>query len=186
MDTSVRDLAARPSAMAVDGFEVLDEFHRQCMRELDRLAMLAQALAGGEADPAARATAREIVHHFCGASRRHHQDEEIHVFPGLMQGSDAAVRQAVLRLQQDHFWIEEDWRQIEPLLCAVAEGQSWVDMDLLRECVEVFVALMHDHIALEESLIYPQARRGLSPAQRLRMGREMSRRRRLAHSRRRN
>jgi len=44
--------------------------------------------------------------------------------------------------------------------------------------VSVFSALLRDHIALEESLIYPQARERLQGRQRRDMGREMAARRR--------
>jgi hypothetical protein len=64
----------------------------------------------------------------------------------------------VLRLQQDHGWLEEDWLELEPQLQAVAHGYSWYDIDSLRHGVGVFTALYHDHIALEESLIYPEAK----------------------------
>ena len=41
----------------------------------------------------------------------------------------------------------------------MAGGQGWVDLDILREGVEIFVALSQEHMALEESLIYPEAKR---------------------------
>ena len=66
------------------------------------------------------------------------------------------------------------------MLEAIAGGQSWVDLDVLREGVEVFTSLSHEHIALEESLIYPQARAQLGPAAQATMGREMLGRRRDA------
>jgi hemerythrin-like domain-containing protein len=43
-------------------------------------------------------------------------------------------------------------------LQAVAQGYSWYDIDSLRHAVAVFTTLYHDHIALEESLIYPEAK----------------------------
>ena len=69
---------------------------------------------------------------------------------------------------------------LSPQIDALAGGQGWVDMGVLREGVDVFTALSHEHIALEESLIYPQARAQLGPAARAAMGREMLERRRDA------
>lgn len=86
--------------------------------------------------------------------------------------------QAVLRLSQDHNWLEEDWMEISPQIDSVACGLSWHDLDTLREGVDVFAALSRDHIALEESLIYPHARARLDAVERREMGREMARRRR--------
>lgn len=164
----------------LSGFDVLDVCHRQTLIALGRLAALMTRLAGQGADDEARAMAREIVRHFSTTSRDHHLDEERHVFPTLLVTGDAETVQAVLRLQQDHAWLEEDWVELSPLLDAIAGGQSWVDIDILREGVEVFTALSHEHIALEESLIYPQARAQLGPAARATMGREMLKRRRDA------
>ena len=65
-----------------------------------------------------------------------------------------------------------------PALDAVACGQSWFDVDILREGAEIFLALSLDHMALEESYIYPQARSRSGTQQRQAMGREMSARRR--------
>ena len=47
----------------------------------------------------------------------------------------------------------------EVQLQAVAEGYSWYDLDALRAGVPIFTELYRDHIALEESMIYPEARR---------------------------
>jgi hemerythrin-like domain-containing protein len=166
--------------VTLDGFEVLDATHRQTLAALERLQMLVSQLEGGRADPdaQARAAAAEIVHFFSSTSRLHHEDEEKHVFPRLKAGGDPQTVQAVQRLQQDHGWLEEDWRELSPLLAGLADGESWVDLESLRRGVEVFVALSHDHMALEESLIYPQARAQVPLVERRAMGREMAARRR--------
>ena len=66
---------------------------------------------------------------------------------------------------------------LSPLVRALAGGQSWVDLDVLRDGVEVFGTLARDHIALEEALIYPQARSRMLEASRREMRREMASRR---------
>ena len=65
----------------------------------------------------------------------------------------------VKRLQQDHGWIEEDWRELAPQIEAISAGYNWYDLPMLRAALPVFTALYQEHIALEESLIYPAARR---------------------------
>jgi hemerythrin-like domain-containing protein len=170
--------SSQPALAGSDGFDVLDACHRQTLLTLDRLNDLVERLAQGGADAQARATATEIVRFFSTTARQHHEDEERHVFPKLATSSDADVVQAVLRLSQDHNWLEEDWMEISPQIDAVACGLSWYDLDVLRQGVEVFTALSRDHIALEESLIYPQARANLREGERREMGREMAARRR--------
>jgi hemerythrin-like domain-containing protein len=164
-----------------DGFEVLDAVHRQTLAMLDKLATLVPQLVGRQPDAAARAMAAEIVQFFSGTARQHHEDEERHVFRTLLASDDAETVQAVQRLQQDHFWLEEDWLELAPLLDAVAAGQSWYDPDTLREGVEIFTALSQFHVAVEESCIYPQARQRMSAAERQRMGLEIAARRRDVH-----
>ena len=81
------------------------------------------------------------------------------LFPALLACGDAELRAHVERLQQDHGWLEEDWIELAPQLQAVAQGYSWYDLDMLRAALPVFAQLYLDHIDLEESLIYPEAKR---------------------------
>jgi iron-sulfur cluster repair protein YtfE (RIC family) len=169
---------AADTPVSVDGFDVLDACHRQTVLALGKLAALVSRLAVHGPDAPARALAGEIVAHFSATSRQHHDDEERHVFPALLASADPGIVQDVLRLQQDHHWIETDWRELEPHLSAVASGQSWYDLDTLRDGAATFTALAHEHIALEESCIYPQARARLGGGARHAMAREMAARRR--------
>ena len=149
-----------PAALAdgFDAFEPLDACHRETVRMLEELAMLAARVETIGVDTRSRETAAVIEHYFSTTLRQHHSDEETHVFPALASSGDPEIAQAVARLKQDHAWLRADWRVLSPLVQALAEGQSWVDLDVLRDGVEVFGTLARDHIALEESLIYPQAR----------------------------
>jgi len=174
--TSPPDTAHAPQA--IDGFDVLDACHRQTLFALGKLAALVARLRGVGADAEAQAMASEVVAFFSTTSRQHHEDEERHVFPKMLESGDPEIVQAVLRLQQDHGWLEEDWLELSPQLDAVAAGQPALDVDLLHRHVEVFTALSHDHIGLEESCIYPQARARLGSSERREMGREMAARRR--------
>ena len=171
---------ASPSP-APDVFTVLDECHRQTLAALDNLEALVTRLEGGDsADAQARASAASVARHFSTTARQHHDDEERHVFPQLALNADPDIVQAVLRLQQDHDWLEEDWMELSPHVEAIASGQSWYDIDILREGTTIFAALSRDHIALEESCLYPEVRSRLRPEERREMGREMAARRRAA------
>ena len=177
--TSTRNKPVSPERAALgDGFDVLDVCHRQTIFTLGKLAALISALQRGDPDAEARVLAAEVVRFFSTTAREHHEDEERHVFPKLLSSGNPEIVQAVQKLQQDHGWLEEDWLELSPHLAAVAAGQSWYDLDLLREGVDVFIALSHEHIALEESLIYPEARAQSRLAERGEMGREMAARRR--------
>ena len=142
----------------LDAFEPLDDCHRETLRMLAELATLVARIETVGVDTQARDMARSADRHFREDLRQHHLDEETRVFPALASCGNAETQQAIARLKQDHAWLRADWRVLSPLIQAVATGLSWVDPDALRDGVEVFCTLARDHIALEESLIYPQAR----------------------------
>lgn len=152
---------ARPSrtkAPALPPLEALDRTHHDMMKVLADLSALIEHLDAHGVDPAARKSAKAICTFFAESARQHHADEETLIFPALIRKGDAALIQHVLRLQQDHGWLEEDWLELAPQLQAVAQGYSWYELDGLRAAVVVFTELYQDHIALEESLIYPEAK----------------------------
>jgi len=144
-------------------FDALDLCHRQTLISLGRLRALLHRLESAGPDMEARSLAREVIAHFTGAVRPHHAQEERLIFPALVAGNaDPELVHQVLRLQQDHAWLEEDWMALEPQLEAIAHGLTGWDLAELRAGVEVFDALSMDHIALEESIIYPEARARLA------------------------
>ncbi len=156
---------ARPPAPAMPELDALDQTHRQVIAALGELHQLVEQLDRNGVDAGAQQLSKDICAFFRGSARQHHADEERLIFPGLLNSGDHTLVHHVLRLQQDHGWLEEDWQELEPQLQAVADGYSWYDLDMLRAALPVFEALYREHIALEESLIYPEARRQRQVAQ---------------------
>jgi len=165
--------AAHQPAVA-DTFTALDQCHQQVLSTLQVLGDLIERLDRDGVDAESRRMAGEVVRFFNQSARQHHADEEKHVFPGLLTSGDALLVQHVQRLQQDHGWLEEDWLTLEPPLNAIAEGYSWYDLDMLRQALPVFAELYQDHIDLEESLIYPEAKARMQPRAHAGQGRERS------------
>ena len=174
--------APNEPAPAPDPFAVLDECHRQTLAALDQLATIVARLESGSVDGPTRALAADVMRHFSTTAHQHHEDEERHVFPKMAASADPEEVQAVLRLQQDHHWLDEDWMELRPQIDAVACGQAWYDVPTLREAVDVFSALSRDHIDLEETFLYPGLRNRLLPGERHDIGREMAARRRAARA----
>ena len=145
-----------------DRFKVLDACHQQIHQNLATLAELLPKLEAGADDSQFRSQVAAVEAFFSGTSRQHHQEEEKNVFPNLLLSSDQELVQAVQTLQQDHNWIELNWSELAPMMRAIAQGEDWVDMAELRHSIEVFLNLCHDHIVLEETLIYPEARARLA------------------------
>jgi hemerythrin-like domain-containing protein len=149
--------SAKPNRAGAN-FTALDACHQQIAAHLDRLDALVEHLVSQGVDAHAQAEARSIESFFTETSQRHHLDEESNVFPQLLTSADEALVATVRLLQQDHGWIEEDWLAIAPQLRAIAAGYSWYDPDELRHGIGVFLELCREHIQLEESIIYPQAK----------------------------
>lgn len=148
----------RSPAPTLPAFEALEHAHQAALQMLQHLGTLVQRLALHGVDDEARQRARDVLDYFNGPGLDHHAQEERHVFPALLASGDAELQQHVMRLQQDHGWIEEDWRELAPQVQAVADGFDWYDLAMLLAAVPVFASLYQEHIALEECVVYPAAR----------------------------
>ena len=168
-------MTAAPVSIAV--FEFLDSTHKDIQVQVRQLHLLVDAIESDGLNPANRALARQVLDYFNHEARQHHLDEEKHIFPALLASQDAEIVQATEHLIQDHGWLEENWLQIEPSLEAATGGNLWFDPAELRHALEVFEALYLDHILLEESIAYPEAKKRLVGIDTIGMGREMARRR---------
>lgn len=151
----------RPAPPALPPMEKLEQTHQQIMLMLRSLEVLMNHIEAEGVSAAARAQARTICDFVAKTARQHHLDEESKVFPLLLRKGDSALTHHVRRLQQDHAWMEEDWLELGPSLEAIAEGIGGIDWHNLRAGMGTYIALHRDHIALEESLIYPEAMRAL-------------------------
>lgn len=147
---------------STDKFKALDACHQQILQYLADLTALLPQLEADSNSEQLRKQVNVIETFFSHTSRQHHAEEEKNVFPPLLLSQDAELVQVVHTLHQDHGWIEQNWLELSPMLRAIAQGEDWVDMAELRHTIEVFVNLCKEHISLEESLIYPQAKERLA------------------------
>jgi hemerythrin-like domain-containing protein len=173
-------MSAAPVSIAV--LEFLDNTHQEIQSQIKLLHALVDAIENEGLNQATRARARRVLDYFNGEARQHHLDEEKHIFPALLVSQDAEIVQATEHLIQDHGWLEENWIQIAPSLEAATGGNLWFDTAELRHALEVFEALYLDHILLEESIAYPEAKKRLAALDTAGMGREMAKRRALKHN----
>lgn len=152
----------RPAVAPQHSFEALDATHREVMQMLERLQQLVEQVDRQGVDASARETATDICEFFDQTARAHHEAEDQFVFPRLLSSGDASLVQHVQRLQQDHGWLEEDWRELRPQLSTLAEGCNGYDLDFLRAAIPIYTDLYRDHIALEETIVYPESRRRMA------------------------
>lgn len=163
---------------SINPFDVLDACHQQIAKALEQMHLLVDRLESHGVDGETQTMARHIFQFFMNTARQHHADEEKHVFPALLRSGNPELIQHTLRLQQDHGWIEEDWQELAPQIEAIAAGYNWFNVDQLRLSVPLFAALYADHMALEESMVYPEARARMANQDVYGAGREMAERRR--------
>ncbi|MDH4050712.1 MAG: hemerythrin domain-containing protein [Rubrivivax sp.] len=149
----------RPPVPVAAGFKSLDKTHQEIMARLDDFGRLLEHVDEYGPDDKARAIATDLLAYFTGHAKEHHANEEAVVFPPLLQGPDEELAAHVRRLQQDHGWLEEDWLELAPQLEAISRGFNWYDLDMLRQALPIFSDLYRDHIALEEGVVYPAAKR---------------------------
>ncbi|MEI8170213.1 MAG: hemerythrin domain-containing protein [Rhodoferax sp.] len=146
-------------------FEAFDSCHRQIQIHLDELSVIADQVTHQILDPQAIEKVREIELFFSGVSREHHSDEEEDIFPRLMQSGDQALMATVRSLIQDHFWIEKYWLDLEPQLQSLTGASPWPEAGEFQRTVRAFLELCNHHIAVEEALIYPEAKSRLAQCQ---------------------
>ena len=169
-----------PAAGFEAPFEMLATCHERVRRMLALQAKLQQHLLEKGCDEPARQAARDVMRYFDIAAPLHHQDEELHVFPPLLAGPDAALRALVQRLQQDHRQMEIAWIEARRTLQAVADGfeSCWTPLAAAQiEALNQFAALYRQHLEDEDHAAYPAARAGLSPAAVQAMSEDMMQRR---------
>jgi hemerythrin-like domain-containing protein len=158
-------------------FEFLDATHRDIDQHLQVLETLAAAVTAGGLSAEDRRQAQGVLAFFRNEARQHHLDEEKHVFPPLIHSQNTPVADLAQRLLQDHGWLEQAWLEIDPSLEAATLGNQWFDPDEFSHAIQVFLALYRDHMTLEESLAYPEARQRILAQHTPGIGREMAKRR---------
>lgn len=146
------------TAKSAQPFKALDACHLQIQQHLDELQRMATHMESVGLNDADRKQAGEIEKFFSSTSRDHHEQEEKHVFPPLLASDNDELKTAVRSLQQDHGFIEENWLELGPQLRGIAEGNDWFEPAEFQHNVTLFLELLNGHIALEESLIYPESK----------------------------
>lgn len=160
-------------------FEMLGACHERVQRTLDLLGRLITHVDQNGHDSQSRSAAADVLRYFDLAAPLHHQDEELHVFPPLLAGDDAALQAMVRQLQTEHREMEDLWAALRPTLLQWCEpGASDRPDASWRQMADRFALLYAAHIPIEETLVFPGAQSGMDTARLVSMGAEMQARRR--------
>ena len=112
----------------------------------------------------ARTVATQTLALFRDAVLGHHADEENELFPAVLRSAAAGdeadkVRALIRRLTEEHRMMEARWKNLEPLVRAVAKaGAADLDMTAVNELVQAYSA----HARFEEEQFLPLAQTILS------------------------
>ena len=147
-----------PIAGALPVLDRLDATHDLMRYWLGELQSLVNHMEDRGWDTRARDHARSVIDFFSHTARQHHIDVDRHVCPLITGRGDESIDMSVDRLRQDQGWLEENWREVLAQLQPVAEGFGGYDIDMLRHASDVYAALLLEHLALEQGLVFPAAR----------------------------
>ena len=171
-----------PAAGLESPFKMLLACHERVNRSLELLRRLQVHLQDKGLDNDARQAARDVMRYFDIAAPLHHQDEDLHVFPPLLQGQglDPKLREVVTKLIHDHRAMETHWSAARTTLSWIADrgAQAWRPLSAEQtESLSRFSALYAGHIADEENIVYPAAQSSMAPGAIVVMSKDMMRRR---------
>jgi hypothetical protein len=155
-----------------------------CHQRLDGVCTLLQQLMEhlrefGN-DEASRLSAAGIRRYFNGAAARHHADEDIDLFPCLIDGlrgrRKAVARSLVERLGDEHDVAERLWQGLDGQFEAVQRGDKELPD---AAAVRAFVDANLSHREAEETSLLDLLNAALPVPQRARLGESMAARRGL-------
>ena len=162
-------------------FEMLRACHERVQRSLDLLRRLIEYLDTRGHDRSTRSAAADVLRYFDIAAPLHHEDEELHVFPVLAGSADAALREAIAALRDDHVRMAERWTRARGVLLGWRDDPAPTPLDEpSRALLKAFSDAYDAHIATEEGLVYPAAQAAFDATGLARIGAEMQARRRAA------
>ncbi len=162
-------------------FDMLEACHERVERMLGLLQKLRDHVRTHGADEQGQQAARDVMRYFDLAGPLHHEDEELHVFPALLEQRDPAVVAVVIRLKQDHRDMVVQWQGVraalERLACSPVDGDWSGFSDDESAVFDGYDALYRRHLIDEDGTVYPAARRLLGSKALAAMSEDMMERR---------
>jgi hemerythrin-like domain-containing protein len=155
-------------------------YHERGKRSARLLTHLKEHIARQECDEEAQQSAAAIRRHFNEAAPRHHEDEEVDLFPLLRErgpGETEALA-ALDRVEDEHVTMADLWRRLDGSLARISAGEG-AGGTLDRALVACFAAMYDRHIEIEEHIVLPALRRALDLSDWQSVGRAMAERRGL-------
>lgn len=162
---------------------LLSDCHRRIEMFLGALKVVATTIDQPLSEETAQALTAAL-RYFREAAPKHTADEEESLFPRLRGVNDPDARAALAQLEQlekDHQWADALHAEVDRL------GQRYlsktrlspVEVEKFRTAVDQLGSMYHQHIRVEDEMIFPVAARVLSQDDRASIAREMADRRNI-------
>ncbi len=171
-----------PAAGFDQPLELWSACHDRVRRMVGLLQRLDEHLHKSGVDDSARVTATSIRRYFDEAAPRHHEDEEIDLFPLVRrraaEKADAAeserLAQVIAALESDHAELHAMWSALRQALAQIEAGRPG---PLDGALVALFAGRFLDHAEREDTQVAPAFRRLLTKADLAAVGQAMAKRR---------
>lgn len=170
-----------PAAGFDEPLELWLACHDRVRRMAGLLERLHEHLQLQGADDAAQVTAASIRRYFEEAAPRHHEDEEVDLFPLLRRllpekapQDEATVVAALAQLEKDHVELGKLWQELRGRLLTIEAGQPTA---LAEDLVQRFAGGYRRHCEVEDSVVAAALRRCLSGVDLDAVGQAMAERR---------
>jgi hemerythrin-like domain-containing protein len=162
--------------------DLLQDCHRRIEHFLAVLTRVVDASTSGQLTDETRRALEAALRYFKEAAPRHTLDEEESLFPRLRQSPAEGVHDALARvdaLHADHLRADAWHNDVDAL------GRQWLatgqlspeDRATLKARLTDLTDLYRGHIHIEDTAIFPLARKSLPPDQLAAIGQEMKARR---------
>jgi len=167
-----------------DPMGLLSDCHRRIemfLRSLQRVA----GVIDGPLSEETRSALESALRYFRESAPKHTADEEKSLFPRLRQTHDPEVEEALATLdalEDDHRKTGALHAEVEDLgvQCLDRQPLTLKDAERFRKAVSDLASIYGKHIRVEDEIVFPAAKRGLSSPDQTAIANEMASRRNLS------
>ena len=140
--------------------ELQDVTHQLVQQFIAELEEMLDDLIGAGLSPLRENVLGKIVSFFDNEMKKHHLEEERHIFPLLLSQGDDVLSRKVQVLQAEHQQLRQGWTQLKEAIeqmvaCPGTDGSA------LREAFQSYSQCFAGHLALEESIQFSAQTGGL-------------------------
>lgn len=170
-----QDELLRPVSGLTDPLRRLGQFHGRLRVVLEQLRALTSDVTG----QGAAVVAVEVASFLNGPVRGHDNDEEAALLPRLRAAAERRGGHVVEveKCVRDHRDVHRRIDALLPHLWALGKGDL-VDMDELHNDAKALQSYFAEHLRMEETVLFPLARRILAPSELAAVGHDLEERER--------